>query len=801
MINHLLGDLQLGVRQLVRTPGATLTALIALSVGIGLAGMMFSLMRGGLLPTLPVPNGERMVRVQHEDDAPLSADLISYWRERQGSFEGLGASTGHQVSVIIDGVAGDPISASSIDIGTLPLLSVEPLRGRGFVAADAVPGAPLVALIGYDLWLSRTGADPNVLGRTIRMNGELATVIGVMPEGFGFPYSGQLWTPLNVTAHRPQNRNESLSVFGLLREGVTHTVAAEELSELARQLPRAADEAEPSPVVVVDYTNIVNPSQVTYILAGLMVGVAIMVLLVACANVTNVLLARAAARGREIAVRVALGASRVRIAMQFWTEATVLAVLGAGGGAAMAIVGVSIVRDAAAAIPGAPFWFDLRVDGPVLLFIAVSAILAAMAAGVLPALYAARPDGLDLLKDGARGSSNRRVGRLMGRLVAVQLTLSFVLLVASGLFIRSALNLEAYDFGFGPEGVYTAHLRLPDASYESVEDRLAFVEQLDERLAAIPGASSAALSTVFPGIGHPRVSVAVEGVHDPAAPDLPRVGLGRVTPGFFETYHAPVLAGRGFDRGDRAGELSVVIVNAAFERMYLTDGAVGARMAFPATDGAEEWRTVVGVVPDLLAPGIDPEHPLEVAYFPLADSPPIAMSLSVRTEGAVSAMAVPIREVAAELDPDVAVYFMRSLDDAIRSANGAFIWLSALFVVAGGIALFLAWIGLYGLMALWVSQRRREIGVRMAVGGGGGRIVGFVVRQGMARIALGVLVGALLSLPMAWGFRGALFDVSPFDPLVFGTVFGVLVAAGALGCVIPAVTATRVDPNRALSAE
>ena len=800
MIPHLLGDLRLGARQLIRTPGATLTALTALAVGIGLSGMMFSLIRGGLLPTLPVPNGERVVRVQLED-APTPPELYTYWNERQGSFEGLGASADQSVSLIIDGVGGEPIFAAAIDLGTLPLLSTSPIMGRSFVAADAVPGAPRVALIGYDVWQSRTDADPNVLGRTIRMNGEPATIVGVMPEGFGFPFAHQLWTPLHVESYEAESRNESLYIYGLLREGITNAAAAAELSALALERPRAASEPEPPAVVVRDYTNIINPGEVTHILGGLMVGIALLVLLVACANVTNVLLARAAVRAREVAVRTALGASRARIAMQFWTEATVLALAGAVGGAVLAVVGVSAVREAAGAIPGMPFWFDLRVNAPVLLFIAVSAVLAAMAAGVLPALHAAGPDRHDLLKDASRGASSRRLGKMMGRLVGVQLTVSFVLLVASGLFIRSALNLEDYDFGFGPEGVYTANVRLPDATYEELEDRLAFIEELEERLTAMPGVSSATLATVLPGIGHPRVTVAVEGLHDPGAADLPRSGLARVSPRFFQTFRAPLLAGRAFDRGDRAGALPVAIVNARFERRYLPRGAVGGRLSLAAEDGAEAWHTIVGVVPDFLAPGIDDEHPMEVVYLPLAQAPPLAMDLSVRADGVASTLAIPVRQVAAEVDPDAALYFMRTLDDAIQAANASWIWMSALFFVAGGLALFLAGIGLYGVMAFWVSQRSREIGVRMAVGGGGGRIVGYVVGQGMALIALGLLAGLILSVPVAWALRGALLDVSPFDPLVFGTVLAVLLVAGALGCLLPAVSATRVDPNTVLSAE
>lgn len=799
-MGHLLTDLRLGCRQLLRTPGATLTALIALSIGIGMSGMMFSIIRGGLLPTLPVPNGNRMVRVQHQDHSPTPPELFGYWVERQQSFEGLGVTSSRAVSLIIDGAGGEPVSGAAIDKGTLPLLSVEPIIGRTFTEADAVPGAPRVVLVGYDVWQSRMKADAGVLGTTIRMDGAPATVIGVMPEGFAFPFREQLWTTLSLDGLETESRSETLQVFGLLREGVSNRAAASELTALSLERPRAASDPDPIPVNVKDYTNIVTPGEMTYILAGLMAGVALLVLLVACANVTNVLLARAAVRAREVAVRAALGASRSRIAKQFLAETLLLAAAGAAGGAMLAAIGLDMVRGAADA-PGMPFWFDLRLDVPAVGFVVVSALTAALAAGVLPAIHAAGSDGHDLLKDATRGTSSRKLGTLMGRLIGAELTVSFVLLVASGLFIQSAVNLERYDFGFGPDEVYTSGTRLPEITYESVEARLAFIEEYEERLAAIPGASGAALATVLPGIGHQRVAVAIDGTHDPTNSDLPTAGTGAVTPGYFETYRAPPLSGRTFRAGDRAGELPVAIVNTSFERAHFPGGAVGRRLAIPSEPDQVEWRTVVGVVPDHLAPGIDDEHPLEVVYVPLAQAPSITFYTAVRARGPVSAMAGPIRELAADLDPDVALYFMRPLDEAITAANASFIWMSALFLVAGTLALFLAAVGLYGVMAFWVSQRTREIGVRMAVGGAGNRIVGLVLGQGLAKIALGLVAGVLLSVPVAWLLRGALLDVSPFDPVVFGSVFAVLLLAGTLGCAIPAIRATRVDPQSVLAAE
>jgi len=402
-----------------------------------------------------------------------------------------------------------------MDVMTLPLLSVQPLLGRGFTNADAVPGAPAVVLVGHETWRTRLEADLGVLGRTVRVNGEPAEIIGVMPEGFGFPFDEELWTPLRLDALRPDRNPEGFLVFGMLRDGITTDVAAAELSALDLQRPRSAAESTPLPVDVMAYTDLIGSRAGTYLMAGAMLGIAFLVLLVACANATNVLLAQAAVRGREVAVRTALGASRARIAAQFWIEVSVLALAGAVGGVLFAVVSVRLVRNAMLSQGGGgmPFWIDPRVDLPVLAFVAVSAVVAAMLAGVLPAVHASRANRHELLKDASRGTSSRRLGRIMGRLIGVELAVSFVLLVAAGLFVRSAVNLQVYEFTFAPEGVYTGSVRLPDATYAGTSERAAFVERLEETLADIPGASSATVTTAQPGVGGGRRAVAVEGVH------------------------------------------------------------------------------------------------------------------------------------------------------------------------------------------------------------------------------------------------------------------------------------------------
>jgi predicted permease len=790
-LGELRSDVGLGLRRLMRSPGATFTVLTALSVGIGMSA-------------LPFPAGERIVRAHRVEHATLSAEAFEYWVARQSSFEGLGAWAERTVNVTIEGERSEPVEGVALTATALPLLSVQPDLGRLFTEEDVGPGASAVVLVGHEIWRRRLNGDPDVLGRTVRLNGEPAEIIGVMPEGFGFPMNHQLWTPLHLDALRPDRNPGSLSVFGVLRAGVPIRVAAAELNELDGQRPRAAAEPYPVPVVVKEYTDIINPPGRSQLLAGVMLGVALLVLLVACANATNVLLAQAAVRSREVAVRAALGASRARIATQFWIEVSMLAFLGAAGGVLFGAVAVTLVRNA---MPSslAPFWFDIRIDMRVLAFVAVGAVLAAMLAGVTPAVHASRGNAHGLLKDSSRGTSSRRLGPLMGRLVRVEMAVSFVLLVAAGLFVRSAVNVRRIDLPFNAEGVYLARVRLPETQYPTASDRAALIARLEDALTSIPAASSATIATGMPGFGGWRRPVAIEGVDDLADPHLQDTRYFAVTPDYFATFGSSVLAGRMFDSRDDEDRLPVGVVNQTFERTRFPGGAVGGRVAFPTDARGVEWLTIVGVVPDLLAGGLNRELE-EAVYRPMAQDAPAGFQLAgfqlaVRSGAAATAIAASIREAVAGVDPDVALLEMNTMEAAIRSANTVYAWFSALFLLGGALALFLAAIGLYGVMAFHVAQRTREIGVRMALGGGRGTIVRFVLRQGMAQIATGLVAGILLSVPVAWLLRAVLLDVRPFDPLVFGSVLAVLLVAGWLGSMLPALRATRVDPQVALAAE
>jgi putative ABC transport system permease protein len=393
------------------------------------------------------------------------------------------------------------------------------------------------------------------------------------------------------------------------------------------------------------------------------------------------------------------------------------------------------------------------------------------------------------------------MGRLMRRLVGVEIALSVVLLVLAGLFIRSAANFQATEFAFEPEEVYTARIRLPEATYVDTPARVRFAEELRETLARLPQVSDVALATAVPGVGSSAVvPMQLEGATDAEAGTGLRARSIVVTPGFFELFHAPISAGRDFDSRDRVDALPVAIVNEAFAMRHFPEGALDRRIRHGDREGEEAWLTIVGVIPDLMAGGVEGEI-RDAVYLPLAQNAPSQLQILVRPMAGFASVAGPIRESLTALDPDVALFDTRPLEEVIASANSQYTWFSAVFLVSGGIALFLAGLGLYGVMSFWVVQRTREIGIRMALGGRRGDIVRLVLTEGMGQTSKGLAAGLLLAVAAAGLLRSALFGVAPYDVVVFGTIVAVLVGAAWLGCWFPARRATRMDPLRALGAE
>ena len=789
-MNRLWNDLRYGFRMLVKTPGASTTVLVALSLGIGLSALTFTLIKGGLLTSLPFEDGDRIVRISRED--------YPMWSSRQRSFENIGAGEMSTVTLAVEGYASEPFASASVTPSLLQLLPAEPALGRAFTEEDAAPGAPAVIIVSHDIWRSRLGSDPGALGRTVRVNGRPAQIVGVMPEGFGFPWNQQVWSPLHIDLFRDGAAQESRFVVGRLREGVSVKAATQELRAIAREIDRnKPNVVDPESVGVANYTDLFGGSG-SAIMAALMLGVAFMVLLVACANVANVLLARAVDRSREVAIRQAIGASRFHITAQLLAEISILAAAGAAGGVAIAFIGTRFIE--AIVPPGMPYWIDFRVEPSVIGFVVIVAVLAALMAGLMPALQASRSNTHELLKDDARGSSSFRLGRIMRRLIGVEMAVSFVLLVLAGLFIKSALNFRANDFAFEPQGVYTARIRVPEIKYAEPAARARYAEELRQTVSGLPQVADAALATDVPGVGTSAViPVALEGTAGDGTEGFDTRSI-IVTPGFFTLFRASLIAGRDFDVRDRVGSLPVAIVNEAFARKHYPNGALDRRIRYSAADGKQEWLTIVGVTPDLMAGGVEPDI-REAIYLPMAQNPQSELMIIARPRRDFSSLTAPIREAMAALDSDVALYSVLPLQRVIDLANSQYTWFSLIFVISGGVALFLAALGLYGVMAFWVTRRTREIGVRMALGGQRRDIIRLVLSQAMSQTSIGLLAGVVMAVPAGWLLRSALFGVAPHDPIVFGSILAVLIAAALLGCWLPAHRATRMDPLKALVAE
>ena len=803
-MQRILSDVQFGARMLVKARSSTVLVLVALSLGIGLSAVMFSMIDGAVLTALPIDGGDRIVRIGREDRAAQTPDDYATWVARQRSFEQLGAIAMNTVTLAIDSAGAEPVLGAAITPSILPLLTTQPAMGRPFTDADAIPGAPAVVLISHEVWRDRLGSDPAVVGRLVRVDGRPSEVVGVMPPGFSFPWDQKVWSPLGIDPLRPgggfTTAGESRGVVGRLREGVSIKAAARELTEVTRQLDRqkGVTDGGASVVRVTSFTDLLSAPGGSAALAALMLGIAFLVLLVACSNVASVLLARAEARRQELAIRLAMGASRVRITAQLLVETSILAVAGAAGGLGLAVVGI---RNVNAAMPNdMPYWIVLRVDWPVLGFVAVTAVATTLMAGLMPALQASRANTHDILKEDARGSSSFRLGRVMRRLVGIEIALSFVLLVMAGLFVRSAAKYYATSFAFEPEEVYSAQIRLPDAKYRDAAARVRFTEHVQETLGALPQVERVAMATDVPGIASSKVvPIELDGTQAGTPGELSARSIV-ATPGYFELFRSTILTGRDFSARDREGATPVAMVNESFAKRFLPGGAIDRRIRQTGPEGKGTWLTIIGVTADLMEGGLRRETP-ETIYLPLSQHPQVALTMVARPRTTFVSLPAPIRTSLAAVDADVALFRVLRLETDIDDANSQYKWFGILFFVSGGIALFLAALGLYGVMAFWVSQRTREIGIRMAIGGQRRDIVRLVLWQAMTQTSIGLGVGGLLAGLVAKLLSFAFYDVAPYDPIVFGSVLAVLIGAAWLGCWLPARRATRVDPLEALVAK
>jgi putative ABC transport system permease protein len=802
-MTDLLRDLRYAGRMLGKSPAQTAVAVIALGLGIGLATTSFSIAWGVLMRGLPFERSERILSLSTHDSAhpqnhgDVNPKDFAEFRSRQTSFESLAAYVNGTVNLSgaerPERFEGAFATANAFDV-----LRVRPFLGRTFRAGEDAPGSPVVALLSYGLWQSRYGGDPKVVGRAIRVNGQPAAVVGVMPPGFAFPFRERVWVSLKLDPARAERgKGQSFSVYGRLRDGVAPARAQAEMSAIAGTLAREYPQTNRDLLVRVEsFISTAIGEQVAGLL-WVLLGFGVVVLLIACANVASLMVARASTRTRELAIRSALGAGRRRVMLQLLLESTLLSAAGAVLGIALARLGVYLFNAALAVnVDNAPpFWIHIAVDGPALAFTLLLTLLSGLACGLFPAFQASRADVNSVLKDEGRGSTSLRIGWFSRLLVVGELAVCAMLLVGAGLMVKSVVKLQDLKLGFDSHDLLTVRVALFETQYPKPADRAAFFAELLRRLAAQPGVVSTAATASLPTSNADNDRYAVFGRSYPHPESMPRTYEAAVSPGFFSTLGTWIVTGRDFGTADRAGALPVALVNRSFAaREWPRESPLGKRIRI-GVDDKEPWRTIVGVVPDLKMEGLSnaDESPAGI-YLPLAQDPPGFCSVVVRTHGDPLALLPVVRREVGGLNRDLPLYFIRTMRQVIEQ-NGFFLNLfGTVFGILGAAALVLASVGIYGVISFSVGQRTQEIGVRMALGARQASVLGMILRQGAMQLGTGLGIGLLLALGAARPLRTLLLDVQPTDPPTFVSVALVLSAVALAASYVPALRASRVDP-------
>lgn len=809
-MDRLHKDLRFAFRMLLKNPGLSSIIILTFGLGVGLTTSVFALVNGALYKGLPFPDGHEVLALGRTNPArdirfqtvPVH-DFVD-WREQQTTLEDLAAFAMRTVNLSGSEGRAERHTGAFATANLFDVLRVQPILGRGFRQGDDRPGADPVIVIGYEIWQDRFAGAPDVIGRTVRANGELRTIVGVAPEGFAFPDREQLWIPEEIDPSASE-RGEGPRYFvaSRLKLGRSLDEARAEFATITQRLEQEYPESnEGFGARVVPFTSLVAGPELTALLYT-MLGAVIGVLLIACANVANLLLARASVRTREVAVRTALGAGRGRVITQLMTEVLTLSILGGALGFAIGKAGVAWIDSMANTEPP-PFWITFDYDLRVVLFIIAMVVLSSLFSGLVPALRATGGNMCEALKDEGRGSSSFRLGKFSGALVVIEVALSCGLLIVAGLMIKSVVRLKTQDLAFATENIFTARLQLPAQEYPDTASHIRFYDQLLPRLLAIPGVEAATLSDGLPASGNGTRVFEVEGGSYATDDDFPIAREGIVTPGYFETFRTPILQGRGFSTADRHESLPVAIANESFVRAFLPDGdPLGRRIRMGRRDTTAQWLTIIGVVPDMKMEGIANLDASPAGfYIPIAQSGVgTFVSIAVGTRGAPMRITPDVRAAVESLDRNLPIFEVLSMEDVIAKETW-FYWLFGnLFMVFGFAALFLAAIGLYGVMSFAVSRRTQEMGIRMALGADGPVLVRLVMKRGVAQLAVGMVLGIGLAALAASPLQIILYEVRARDPMVFAMVVAALAFTGLLASFLPASRVTRVDPVVALTPE
>jgi putative ABC transport system permease protein len=811
-MQQLIQDLRYAVRGLVKRPGFTIIAVMTLALGIGANSAIFSVVDGVLLRSLPLPDSKSLYAVHmglasfNRFDGPLSYPEYQDVVQQTRSFQNIGAWVDGDAN-LSDGVKPERAMLRIVMPSLLPTLGVETVRGRNFLPEETTKGRDHVALISYGLWQRKFNGSDDAIGKSVYLDNVDYQIVGVLPHDFQFEKPVDLWIPLTTTDPEINVRNAHfLSVIARLRPGVTEKSAAADLSAVAKyesdtfpdMFPASAGfDFRARPYLEDIVGDIRLPLYVLLAAVGF-------VLLIACTNVANLLLAKAAPRQREIALRTALGARRWHLLRQLLTESILLAIIAGGIGVLLATWGTSaLVALSPESLPRAR---EIGFDWRVLAFTSVVALTTGIVFGLLPAIWGPRVDLTDALKEGSRGSTSGG-GRLRKILVVAEVALSVMLLVGAGLMLRSFSRLRNVNPGFRTDHALTLRVSLPVPNPQisaADEDRfMSFYDRALARLSELPGVTAAGATNMIPldGNGTDRL-IEVEGYVPRDQSDMPDAQNRQATPGFFAAMGIPLVRGRLLERSDDQKAPRVVVVNETFSKRFFPNGdAIGKRIRLGKLTAEFPWATIVGVVGDVRGFALD-EAPEPTMYWPVAQirSTP-SLAIVVRTQNDPSALTFAVRDAIAEIDRAQPLYDMQTLDQLVAKSLGQRRFTLTLMVLFGVIALVLSAIGIYGVMAFAVTQRTQEIGIRMALGASVIDILKMVVGSGMFLAAIGVAVGLTGAFALTRLMASLLFGVSPTDLVTFGLVTLGLLIVALLACYIPARRATKVDPLVALRYE
>jgi predicted permease len=795
-------DITFALRQLRKSPGFTIVAIVTLALGIGANSAIFSVVNGVLLKPLPYEHGDRIVSIS-EGGGGGSWNAITFgdyawWKERQSNFEVLGATWGSG-PLTLTGV-GDPtpISTSRASANYWKAVHIAPVRGRYFTDAEDRPGAPPAVVVSYAFWQNRLSADPAVIGRSLMLNGLSRVVVGVAsPEYILYPPAERIWIPLATPdAKSVDHTDHELNVYGLLKAGVSIERGRSEIASMQRDIAGQFKDAGVASQVQVQSMSdtIIGPQRV---LVLTLLGAVALVLLIVCANVANLLIARAAVRRGEIAIRAALGASASRIVLQLLVESLLLGLAGGVLGIGVAAAGVRFLVTSPMSVPRLQ---DVRIDGTVLVFAFALSTGCAVMFGLLPALRAAKLDLQQTLRDGGRESHGAVRERSRALLVIGELCLTQVLVVAAGLLIRSAILLQSVQPGFATDNLLVTNIVLPGARYTTDDAREAAYQRIGEAIAAVPGVRVVGRTLIAPIHGGGWNCQAWHEGADHNDPSAVSSDVRSADPNFFTAIGAPVLLGRAFTSADVATGPRVAIINQTLARkLFGTANPIGRHMGscMFGTDDKPVWLEVVGVTGDMRANGLANEAPSQL-YAPTTQFVNGYNAYVIRGAVPVGTMLPAIRQAVGTVDPALALSAVSTMNDAIARTTALPRFTMWLLSLLGAIGLLLALVGVYGVISYVVTQRTREVGIRLALGADRSEIQWMLVRQGLTFGVAGVAVGSVVSLAATRYLSSLIFGITAHDPLTFGAVALVLVLVAVCASWIPARRATRIDPLVAL---